>query len=102
MHVFRCPDRLGVLSKLTELTALNAGKLESCDMHIGAQAGSAGLARRNRRVRAEVDSATATSEFHSRTVFTYDGAAWPREKARAVLVAVTVACLTPRRAADGG
>jgi hypothetical protein len=38
LHSFRCPDRLGVLSKITELTALNAGRLESCDMHIGALA----------------------------------------------------------------
>jgi hypothetical protein len=80
--VFRCPDRLGVLSKLTELTALNAGKLESCDMHIGARLCDPGLACADCGARAEVDNATATSEFHSRTVFTYDAAAWPREKAR--------------------
>jgi hypothetical protein len=80
--VFRCPDRLGVLSKLTELTALNAGKLESCDMHIGAHVVAPLLARPDRRTRAEVDNATASSEFHSRTVFTYEAAAWPREKAR--------------------
>ena len=41
-------------------------------------------ARPDRPSCAEVDNKTSSSsaEFHSRTVFTYDAARWPREKAR--------------------